>query len=558
MKKLKTLLWIPVISGIILTSCEDDETLLERPEITIPTGVSVQVDASTTISFTIDAPGLIGAASVSSSSGMATISNLTALVGQSTGTLTVDYTAASTAGTATVTLQVSDQQSPAKTEEAIVTVTVTEEPTKPEIDVFTSTEGVGNVTWTADNIYILRGFIFVNSGQTLTIEPGTVIKGQPGQGSGASALIVARGGKINAQGTASNPIIFTGLADDLQGSVADDASALWGGVIILGSAPTNNLSLGGVKAVEGIPTDESRGEYGGSDAADNSGTFTYVSIRHGGSVIGADNEINGLTLGAVGSGTTIENIEIIANLDDGIEFFGGTVDVRGFVITYSGDDGPDIDEGYVGTLQQGLVWDTSETIASSDPRGGEWDGGVGADEEAAPYATPVIANVTFVFDSDGTTLSNDCVIFRDNNAGQLLNSILVGYSGEVDIERRTDIASSYDRYVAGDLKIEGNIFFEVNGVTDAANFNNVFEISNESDATLQANMQADLAGKNTFADPGFGVGASRFTPSAAEVTSNLASLPAGLEALTYKGGIDPSASEPFFAGWTLTWQIINK
>ena len=165
------------------------------------------------------------------------------------------------------------------------------------VQVVSSEEEVGTTTWTANNTYILNGFVYVNDGQTLTIEPGTVIKGRPGQAARASALIVAQGGTIEANGTAEAPIIFTAEADDLEGSVPDDANGLWGGVIILGNASTNNLDVNGVKNVEGIPTDETRGAYGGTDDADDSGTLTYVSIRYGGSVIGANNEINGLTLG---------------------------------------------------------------------------------------------------------------------------------------------------------------------------------------------------------------------------------------------------------------------
>ncbi|MCB0806558.1 MAG: hypothetical protein KDC05_12230, partial [Bacteroidales bacterium] len=142
--------------------------------------------------------------------------------------------------------------------------------------------GTGTTTWTNDKVYILDGLVFVNNGQTLTIQEGTIIKGKPGQGENASALIVARGGKIMAMGTETQPIIFTSEADDLNGSVSDFSRGEWGGVIILGKAGLN--STPGETAVEGIPTDEPRGIYGGGDSPvdnDNSGTFKYVSIRHG-------------------------------------------------------------------------------------------------------------------------------------------------------------------------------------------------------------------------------------------------------------------------------------
>ena len=139
-------------------------------------------------------------------------------------------------------------------------------------------------------------------GQTLTIEAGTVIKAKPGQQENASALIVAMGGKLIANGTPGLPIIFTSENDDLAGSVPDEANGLWGGLIMLGKAKTNNATV--PKQIEGIPTNETRGQYGGNDNFDNSGQLSYVSIRHGGTDIGEGNEINGLTLGAGGSATT--------------------------------------------------------------------------------------------------------------------------------------------------------------------------------------------------------------------------------------------------------------
>ena len=169
-----------------------------------------------------------------------------------------------------------------------------------------------------------------------TIEAGTVIKGQPGQGENASALVVARGGKIFAEGTATNPIIFTSTADDVTdpNDLPLDARGLWGGVIILGKASLN--SSPGETPIEGIEVTETRGLYGGSDDADNSGVFRYVSIRYGGTDIGAGNEINGLTMGGVGSGTVIDHVEVANNADDGFEWFGGTVNASHLVVTTVG------------------------------------------------------------------------------------------------------------------------------------------------------------------------------------------------------------------------------
>ena len=193
-----------------------------------------------------------------------------------------------------------------------------------------------NTVWTADNVYELGGRITVLNGVTLFIEPGTIIKGQVGTGANASALLIARGGKLVATGTPTLPIIFTSIADEItpeqvaggnfiSPNLDPQTSGLWGGLIVLGNAPIS-ASANEIQ-IEGIPTTDANGLYGGNNPADNSGIIKYVSIRHGGANIGNGNEINGLTLGGVGSGTVVENIEIIGNQDDGVEFFGGTVNV---------------------------------------------------------------------------------------------------------------------------------------------------------------------------------------------------------------------------------------
>jgi hypothetical protein len=222
-----------------------------------------------------------------------------------------------------------------------------------------------DVTWSADSIYILGGRIAVESGATLEIEPGTIIKGKAGTGANATALLVARGATIMAEGTAEAPIIFTSVADDItvgetvSPNLDPSINGLWGGVIILGNAPIsasndNDQDVSEFQ-IEGIPPTDTNGLYGGSNAADNSGVFTYVSIRHGGSNIGSGNEINGLTLGGVGSGTTISNIEIVANQDDGIEWFGGNVDITNALVWNAGDDGLDTDQDWIGTCSNFIV-----------------------------------------------------------------------------------------------------------------------------------------------------------------------------------------------------------
>jgi hypothetical protein len=218
-----------------------------------------------------------------------------------------------------------------------------------------------NTTWTSDKIWILNGKVVVTNGATLTIQPGTIIKGAEGQETLASALIIAKGAQINAVGTAAQPIIFTSILDNIKigekvgTNLTRTDNEKWGGVAILGNAPTSAQSGDTETRLEGLPADESWSLYGGSNATDNSGTMAYVSIRHGGISIGEGNELNGLTLGGVGSGTSLSNIEIYATLDDGIECFGGTVNITNALVYFQGDDGIDLDMNYSGTIENFIV-----------------------------------------------------------------------------------------------------------------------------------------------------------------------------------------------------------
>lgn len=244
---------------------------------------------------------------------------------------------------------------------------------EPDTDI---TENISeNTTWETGNIYELGGRIAVLDGVTLTIEPGVIIKGQAGSGPNATALIIARGATLNAEGTASEPIIFTSVADEIEpGEIASPnldptLNGLWGGLIVLGNAP---ISADAVPSqIEGIPPSDQNGLYGGTIADDNSGVLKYISIRHGGANIGEGNEINGLTLGGVGSGTVIENIEIVSNQDDGIEWFGGTVNVKNAVVWNTGDDAIDTDQAWAGTLDNFAIVSPGDKCFELD--GGEGD-----------------------------------------------------------------------------------------------------------------------------------------------------------------------------------------
>ena len=329
-----------------------------------------------------------------------------------------------------------------------------------------------NTTWTANNQYVLNGLVFVEEGETLTIEPGTVIKGKPGQGAEASALVVARGGKIFAEGTAEAPIIFTAEADDVNDpeDFGSTDRGLWGGVIVLGRATLNSPSDSGspiTDNIEGIDINETRGRFGGNDDTDNSGVLRYISIRHGGTLIGADNEINGLTLGAVGSGTTLEFIEVFANLDDGIEFFGGTASVKFASVSYCGDDSFDYDQGWRG---KGQFWFTIQDGDSGD--GGEHDGDID-DNTRLPIAKPTIYNATFIGGGVDSGNGKRAFHIRDNAGAEYYNSIFTDFNG-----RAVDVADdSLARAQAGDVDFRNNLFWAFgagDSATTIANANATF------------------------------------------------------------------------------------
>ena len=225
-----------------------------------------------------------------------------------------------------------------------------------------------DVTWYSDTIYEMAGKVVVGEGATLTIQPGTLIKARDGQGSLSTALIVARNGKIDAQGTVDSPIVFTSIYDT--GDNLDETDqGLWGGIVVLGNAP---ISADATPAnIEGVPVNDEFGLYGGTDQMDNSGILRYISIRHAGTLLGDGNELNGLTLGGVGRATTIDHIEVVGNLDDGIEFFGGCVNASNLLVWAQGDDAFDLDQGYFGIITNYVGIEGSNSDHALELDGGE-------------------------------------------------------------------------------------------------------------------------------------------------------------------------------------------
>ena len=292
-----------------------------------------------------------------------------------------------------------------------------------------NTDITEDVTWYSDSIYTIQGRVSVESGVSLTIQPGCIIKGRQGAGSMASALVIARGGKIYAEGTPGAPIIFTSELDQIQpGQLAspnldENANGLWGGLIVLGYAPISAATS--PLQIEGIPSSDHTGLYGGTDSLDNSGRLSYISIRHGGTNIGSGNEINGLTLGGVGSGTYIDNVEIVANQDDGIEIFGGTVNLTNIISWAAGDDAFDVDQSWGGVLSNYVSIDPLDHSL-------ELDGAEGIME-------------SYFYMVNGTLLSQTTAQchFRDGAKG------FVSIEGNFNIEANSDTDVTVDTLTVG-------------------------------------------------------------------------------------------------------------
>jgi hypothetical protein len=280
-----------------------------------------------------------------------------------------------------------------------------------------------NTVWSAGTTIHLACQVFVTNGATLTIQPGAIIKAYRVDSNGAApALIVTQGSMINAAGTSGMPITFSSIvsASNLP------QSGLWGGIILLGRAPIDRSTT---RQIEGIT---SNGAYGGSNPTDNSGTLQYVRVWYGGAVIGADNEINGVTLGGVGSGTTIDHVEVAFNLDDGFELFGGQVDLKYISALYNGDDAIDTDESYQGRIQFAFV-----IVGANGDHATEMDSKI----DVQPRAFPRLYNGLFVGhllndpnSPNADSIQSSIMHLREGTGGEFGNLILIN-NGNVGVQR---------------------------------------------------------------------------------------------------------------------------
>lgn len=313
-----------------------------------------------------------------------------------------------------------------------------------------------DVTLTNGNNYSLSGGVFVANGATLTIEAGTTIYGETG-GASTAFLSVLKGGKINAVGTASSPIVMTS-SNELSNTAS--ARGDWGGVIVNGNATINT---GATATGEG-----GTGEYGGTDDSDNSGTIKYVRVEYAGKQLGPDNELNGFSFNGVGSGTTIEFIQSYMGADDGIEFFGGTVNLKYAVSSGSGDDSFDWTDGWRGN---GQFWVVHQAADAGD-RGIEADNR-SSNPALEPISNPTIANLTIVGANH-----NDGVRLRAGTSATIWNAIVTGARDGVEVK-----ADEVNTVALRNFRVFSNIF---NYTDDEGNAKTSGDIKGDTASALAA------------------------------------------------------------------------
>lgn len=289
------------------------------------------------------------------------------------------------------------------------------------------------------NTYILKGIVYMVGNHTMTIEPGTTIKGSF-SGTDVAALVITRGSKINAQGTAGEPIIFTSAAPNPQ-------SGDWGGIVVCGKASVNSAFAGtgggpGIYEVEGgINNSNGDGLAGGGatpDDNDNSGVLSYVRIEYAGYAFQPDKEINSLTMAAVGRGTTIDHIQVVYAKDDAFEWFGGTVNCKYLIAFKTQDDDFDTDNGYSGKVQFGIVLRDSLIADISNSQAFESDNNA-TGTTASPKTSAVFSNITAIgpkatLNNSGNTLFRGATHIRRNTAISIYNSIILGWPRGIEID----------------------------------------------------------------------------------------------------------------------------
>lgn len=417
-----------------------------------------------------------------------------------------------------------------------------------------------NLTLKANNTYKLRGLVYVTNGATLTIEPGTKIVGEADKN---GSLIITRGSKIMAEGTATNPIIFTS-------EKPSPKRGDWAGLVILGSAPTNASFNGqaGVGEIEGgINNTEGLGLYGGTNAADNSGILKYVRVEYAGYAFLPDKEINGITFGGVGNGTTVDYVEVAYANDDSFEWFGGTVNCS-HLISYKGlDDDFDTDNGFSGKIQFGIAVRDAQIADVSGSNAFESDNDANG-SSLTPQTGATFSNMTIVGPINSSSASTNAgtinslfqnaLQIRRNSTISVFNSVFTGFPVGLFIDATkgtpTDNNIGSSSLVFQNNILAGNVTPLKFGaststptsftLTDLTNWYNT-----NGNSTLTYTADAKLTG--AWAPAGT---TPNFSPAAGSplLTGGVfthAKLTSWFTSVTYRGAVK-DANDTWYAGWT--------
>lgn len=410
-------------------------------------------------------------------------------------------------------------------------------------------------TLTAGTTWKIRGIVYVTNGATLTVEPGTTVQGESAS---KGALVITKGSKIMADGTADKPIIFT-----------SDASAPkrgdWGGIVICGNAPTNASFNGqaGVGQVEGgVNNGEGLGLYGGTNATDNSGTLHYVRIEYAGYAYLPDNELNGLTLAGVGSGTTVDYVEIFKANDDAIECFGGTVNLKHTVFISTLDDDFDTDNGWSGKVQFGIVMRDSAVADISKSESFESDNDANG-SSLTPQTSGVYSNITVIgpratLANVGNSLFSWGAQIRRNSSISIFNSVIMGYpTGILIDDSKGAVTTNID---ASKLVIQNTI---IAGCAKALNYSPAspantwdatlvldwFNTAGSGNSILTTNDEVKLTAPYNYTSPDFTPQTGSPLLSGASFTH--AKLSSGFTQVNYRGAVGASGDDAtWWKGWT--------
>ncbi len=539
------------LSGL-LTGCGGDDTTgpgVVNPPATVTAQASTSTTADVTFTPVIGATSYIVERAPGASGGtFAQVGTPTASPFSDTGlepNTTYRYRVATVSGSTTSAFSSEAQVTTLAPGRQVVNVTA---------DITT------NTTWVVDNVYRLQGFRKVTSGATLTIQPGTRIEGD--FNTVGSSLFVLRGARIQAIGTAVNPIVFTSSQ-----TVGTRQPGDWGGLIILGNGQINRADPTNLEGT-GTNADNPLINYaGGNNNADNSGELRYVRVEFAGYAPAENAELNSFTFAAVGSGTVLNYLQSLAGLDDSFEWFGGAVDGKYFVSYESGDDHFDMSEGYSGRLQYLIALQTKILQTrpeaggvSSDPQGIENDGCSGASctsgQDSEPFTIPVVANFTLIGTPTGVTIpagGGRGMVLRRGTGGFYVNGLIgrwptAGYSVR-------DAATTGARQAVGLLDLDNLLVVESPALIDAEN-----QVAVDAGANAIEHQSATTAASVLTALPTDPADAAAldWTPVGAATSGGLATFTGELAArgesvvvgTAYRGAAEPGGANKWWQTWT--------